>query len=374
MKYVLYTNSISPHQLPLAREIVARVGPGNYRYIYTNRKSEERLNLGWGSESEPWLYWQGENSTDFWEELESAEVLIVDGIRPLDLIEHRAKNGLKTLYQTERWFKPIPIKLLGLRLLLPGYIRMFVPCYRKMAKRFVRLFNYYGCCKCLPMGPWARKDFERMGVRPDKMIDWGYFVEPSSSSLSRPQPTISTSKRALRVLWVGRMLALKRVDTLIRAVAEVAKSGKPIICTIVGSGPEESDLKKLASALQLQLETTTKSANSIVDLDLQPRPIFTFLPPVPIAQVRELMCQHDVYVFPSNAEEGWGAVVSEALEEGMAVLGSYECGAAPALLPGTCLFHSGDWRTLAELLTHDIQKVDIGMWSAAKGAERIMAL
>ena len=50
-------------------------------------------------------------------------------------------------------------------------------------------------------------------------------------------------------------------------------------------------------------------------------------------KVRELMREHDLFVFPSNGLEGWGAVVSEALEEGMNVIGTFESGAPATLLP-----------------------------------------
>ena len=79
-------------------------------------------------------------------------------------------------------------------------------------------------------------------------------------------------------------------------------------------------------------------------------------PPVSIESVRKLMREHDVYVLASNASEGWGAVVPEALEEEMLVLGTYEAGASAALLPEENLFHCGDWKELAKKLS-DISKV-----------------
>lgn len=99
-----------------------------------------------------------------------------------------------------------------------------------------------------------------------------------------------------------------------------------------------------------------------------------FLPSQPIAKIREIMREHDVYVFASNCFDGWGAVVSEAVEEGMKVLGTYETGAAATILPESNLFHCGDYKTLAKKLMGEIPVVPIGAWSARRAAERMIAL
>ena len=93
-----------------------------------------------------------------------------------------------------------------------------------------------------------------------------------------------------------------------------------------------------------------------------------FYPPVTINEVRKLMREHDVYVLSSNGYEGWGAVVSEALEEGMAVIGTYEAGASATILPESNLFHAGDWRRLKMLLEGNVEKVGIGPWTAKSAA------
>ena len=85
------------------------------------------------------------------------------------------------------------------------------------------------------------------------------------------------------------------------------------------------------------------------------------------------MRSHDVYVLPSNGYEGWGAVVSEALEEGMRVLGTFEAGASATMLPRERLFRAGDWRRLARLLEKErddaLPPCSIGDRTAAKAAE-----
>jgi glycosyltransferase involved in cell wall biosynthesis len=387
--------------MPLARELVDLLGSDEYVYVYTEKEDKERSKLGWGNEGEDWCLHGDENTAV----LNEADVLM-SGVRAPNLFEKRAKEGKTTLYCSERWFKP-PI----------GFLRVFVPSYFKMARRIVKLLNENENFYYLPMGIHAARDMARLcglmngdwkclfrapkldferkpggkvfsdGVRGcvGKMRMWGYFVEEGKGkrekgrgvmsdssefrvgslelgdgSVIREQELVDSEKVAdsselgvkecgsegLKVLWVGRLLKLKRVDTIIKAVGECAKS-KKITLDIYGLGPEEAKLKKLAA----------KYGDAI-----------KFYPPVPINEVRKLMREHDVYVLSSNGYEGWGAVVSEALEEGMAVIGTHEAGSSATILPESNLFHAGDWRRLKELLERDVERVGIGEWTAKSAA------
>lgn len=307
MKVVFYT-MVSPHQLPLAQEVAKLVGLENFTYVAED------------------LLWRGltfdaggltlKTRSEVGDLLETADVVYVGGYRPIELMERRAKKGLVTLYASERWFKP--------RI---GALRMLVPSYRKMAKRFVKLVNENACVKFLAIGPWAKSDFLRMGIKLDKVVDWGYYVEPSHAlpaQQTRPH-------RPLRVLWAGRKLRLKRVEDVERAVSELVR------------------LKRVE---------------------------FLELTNVPLSTVREKMREYDTFVMASNAYEGWGAVVSEALEEGMNVIGTFEAGASAAILPKQRLYHSGDVKALRELLEKEyrgeLPRCEIGEWTAKSAARKLV--
>lgn len=371
MKFAFFTNIISPHQMPLARELVNLLGADEYRYVYTERKEKERTKLGWGNEGEDWCL-QGDENTAV---LSEADVLM-SGVRAPHLFEKRAKEGKTTLYCSERWFKP-PI----------GFLRVFVPSYFKMARRIVKLLNESENFYYLPMGIHAARDMARLcglmngdwkclfrapkvdfertpggkvfseGVREcvGKMRMWGYFVQSSefrvgslelNHGIHRIHGKKGCGSEGVKVLWVGRLLNWKRVDTIIKAVGDCSKSEK-ITLDVYGVGPEEAKLKKLAAKYG---------------------DVIKFYPPVPINEVRKLMREHDVYVLSSNGYEGWGAVVSEALEEGMAVIGTYEAGSSATILSESNLFHAGDWRRLKMLLEGNVEKVGIGSWTAKSAA------
>lgn len=335
MKVALQTGTLSPHQLPLAREIVKRVGAENYRYIYTQAIDTVRKSFGWSdAANEPWCISIRAPEAREW--IETCDVLI-ESFRDCDLIERRAKKGLRTWYCNERWFKPLALGIVGVkswRADLPGSLRMLVPSYRKMARRFVKLVNQYDCVGVLAIGPWSAADFVRLGVRPEKIVPWGYFVEKGSGGMLAGRGGVGQrDETTFRVLWAGRDLPWKRAKDVEKAVT-------------------------LANAFQ---------------------PFrFTKLTGVRSEAVRQAMREHDVFVLASTAQEGWGAVVNEALEEGMSVLGTFEAGASAALLPKARLYHAGDVKALAELLEKErrglLPPCSIGEWSAAQGAERFLRM
>ncbi len=345
MKVAFYTNIVSPHQIPLAKEVARRVGEGNFRYIYRDDLDGERVEMGWGQTDPEWCAMGCED--DPW--LEGADLVYTGGLRAVDLVARRIAAGKKTLYYTERWFKPYH----G----LPGKWRMYCPGYRRMAKRMVKMLND-PLCRVLAVGPWAKRDMLELGVREEQIVDWGYFVEPTTEGPREPD----SNSYLLKVLWVGRMMRLKRVDTIIKAVKEISKSREEpsdIALTLIGDGLD-----------RLSLEGKVGSAPVV------------FKDPQPIERIRKAMRRNDVYVLASDENEGWGAVVNEALEEGMKVLGTYEAGASAALLDEEDLFHAGDWKSLAMMLARcarakrkgELAGQGIGDWTPARAAERMLGL
>lgn len=344
MKVGFLTNIISPHQIPLAKELSKIVGYDNYNYVYTEDLHTERAKMGWCSNVEGVNTSKLDEKSRRW--LLDADLVYLEE-RDFDLIEARLKEGKKTFYVSERWFKPFH----G----FSGWIRLFVPRYWKMVKKFVSFFNDPNF-KYLPQGLWAEKDMRlacrlfSVEPREEQMIRWGYFVAPSIRP-SKPKE-LGKSPASLKVLWVGRMIPLKHVETIVKAIRKLVNEGHiAISLTLVGNGPEEARLRKLSSGLPV-----------------------SFLSFQPLYKVREIMREHDVYVFASNGFDGWGAVVNEAIEEGMSVLGTYETGAASILLPEENRFHVKDWKTLALKLSKPVKYVPIGDWSAKRAAERMLSL
>ena len=318
MRILHVTNIISPHQIPLAQQLALIIGEDNFRFASTEPPYEERKNLGWNSNvNESWILRAGENEEDriefekWWDEAD----LVLCNVRRFNRMQDRLDRGKLTFYMSERWWKP-PI----------GIARLLHPRFALMTSQFLKLtssplFHY------LPIGIYAERDMNRIAKLKGGMWQWAYFTEPLK--LTQLNPTLSNT---FKIMWAGRMLAWKRLDTLIYAFSHLQKEYNDSSLTLIGDGVKRLELERLAKKLLIPGS-------------------YNFLPPMSAQKVPEVMQQHHVYVLPSNGYEGWGAVINEAMSAGCSVISTYEAGASKTMIQhqvNGLLFNAGDWKTLSE--------------------------
>lgn len=378
--WVIYTNLVSPHTAPLANAL--QVCAGGCAYIYQRHGGEPcRTNHVLDELIATPVCEEDVRSKARKMMVECAGLIL--GVRDFDLMERRVRDGRFTAYQSERWFKPESLFALGRSestghvAWVGGFWKMLFPFAVRRARRIMQLFKsdkflylpigihaardmarlcglMNGDLRCLFRAPaleFERRPFGRIWLRDggdasryclERMRMWGYFVAPSRTGQCVAR---TIGSKVIKVLWVGRMLDLKNVDGIIRAVGGDSR----FVLDVYGAGPAEAKLRNLAFKY--------KNVN--------------FGKMVPLDEIRALMRRHDVYVLSSNGFEGWGAVVNEALEEGMKVVGTYEAGASATMLPEPNLFHSGDWKMLRKILSCSINGEGVGCWTAQYAAEQL---
>lgn len=357
MKILLVTNIVSHHQLPVAIELSKIVGEDNFLFAATSRPDKERLKNGWSNEyRQSWIVHPNESANDskiyekFWHEAD----VVICGERLISKMQERVNNNKICFYMSERWWKP-PMGMF--RLLSPKYLKMFLT-FRQLTKS--KYFHY------LPTGPFAAKDLALFTSMKGRVWQWGYFTELPKSVLKNNEAEQSD---AISILWVGRMLNWKRVDLLIEALAKLKKEGKIFKLTLVGNGSERKNLEKLAKKLL--------GAS-----------FYEFKEFIPADEVLSLMSQYDIYVLPSNAYEGWGAVVNEAMSVGCAVIASNKTGAGASLIEhgvNGLLFQSGSEDSLYDCLSQLVNNENLindfrvksrlsikENWTPAVAAERLL--
>ncbi len=80
------------------------------------------------------------------------------------------------------------------------------------------------------------------------MLENGIALEHFTAA---PWPPAPSHAEPLRVLFVGRMIALKGVDMLLEAVSRLKRHGVPVELTLVGDGPTRHDWERQTRSLEL---------------------------------------------------------------------------------------------------------------------------
>lgn len=152
-----------------------------------------------------------------------------------------------------------------------------------------------------------------------------------------------------RLVFVGRLVARKGLDVLLRALAEVRARRPGVVLTVVGEGEQLAELEALADALGLSGAVRWRGA-------------------LPHAAVRQAMQDGDVVVMPSRTmpdgeAEGSPVVTKEALAIGRPVVATDSGGISETLPPALRgeLVAYDDPDALAAQLLRVLEQAD---WSA----------
>ncbi len=351
------TNIWNHYQASLCAEFVRLLGQDRFRMCLFEPVFGERCSLGWAAAVPDYNWIAGPPSSGG--ELRRLSRTVCDadvavlGDCPQDVQAARAATGKLTFVAGERLWKR---SFARWRLLNPRFLR-WLTRYKSIANS--PNVHY------LPMGAYAAGDARRIGAYADRMWNWAYFAEVA------PQPPQPRDGASLRVLWVGRMLDWKRVDLLLKAVAQIRRHPNFRRLDIVGTGPEKPRLLNLARKLNLGDRCQ-------------------FREPMTPDQVREMMRRADLYVLSSNRQEGWGVTANEAMSEGAVLVANRQAGAAPMLIDHGrtgFLFDDGDIAGLAGVLETLLSDASLRdnvrraawqevqrLWHPRVGAERLIAL
>ena len=200
------------------------------------------------------------------------------------------------------------------------------------------------------MPAWVRA----RGMPVSKVFPFAYFLADHAVS----PPAVTNEADPFTVLFVGQLIARKRIDLLMDALGILAGEGYDVSLQVVGTGPLEATLREQGRhALGGRIQWSGG---------------------LPMAQVRAVMQAADCLVLPSR-HDGWGAVVSEALMAGTPAIASDACGSAGVIrASGTGgVFPAGDAIALAQQLRQLIQagkpapaqRAELAAWARCLGVE-----
>lgn len=143
-------------------------------------------------------------------------------------------------------------------------------------------------------------------------------------------PTEKPETDCVSLVCVARLIPRKGIDLLLQACSHLQKAGIDWDCSIIGEGPEEANLKRLASDLGIQERILFHGR-------LDPEEIAATLP----------IC--DIFVLPSYAE-GMSNAALEAMACGLPLVLTDTGGTKEMLQGNGRVVASGDAEALAETL------------------------
>jgi len=272
---------------------------GSFTFVQTEKMEEQRVQMGWHQEERP-VYVKC-----FYEEEEFCRQLILDcdvvlfgGTEEEGYIVPRLEAGKPVIRCSERLYRMGQWKAVsprGLRKKYHDHTR-----YRNKA--------VYLLCA----GGYVPSDFHIVRAYPDKMYRWGYFPETRHYDVDELFRHKGCG-RIPRLLWAGRMLPLKHPELAVETARHLKEKSLDFHMDIIGDGELREQLEESAALYGL--------AGQVDFLGYQSP-----------ETVREYMEKADVFLFTSNRQEGWGAVLNEAMNSGCAVVVDHMIGAVPYLM------------------------------------------
>ncbi len=354
MKIAFVSNYFNHHQQPFSDEMYRLIGD-DYRFIETSPITQERLSMGWGIQDKP-SYVKNTFESDLalreCEEIILSADAVIIGSAPKRLERMRLNTGKLTIKYSERIFKPIA-----------GNYKIPLRIIKNFIK-YKRYKNAYLLCA----SAYTSADYSHSFLFKDKAFKWGYF--PRVYHYDNLDDIIK-SKENNSILWVARFLELKHPEVPILVAERLKKEGYRFHLNLIGSGVMQS---KIAEMIK------TKNLQDCVSMLGVMKP----------EEVRSYMEKSQIFLFTSDFNEGWGAVLNESMNSACATVSSHAIGSVPYLIDdGTngFIYKNGDiddiFSKVKYLLDHPEKTAEFGkkayetlttVWNAEVAAKRTINL
>lgn len=189
--------------------------------------------------------------------------------------------------------------------------------------------------KIFVCAPVVRNIYTRFGFPYDRIEILPEFIERAHFAVEKTTPTLHpdtfTNERPFRMLHVGRLLRMKGVDLVIRAVAGARRSGRHVTLTILGDGPQRARLEALIDRLGI-----TEAV--------------TFLPWKEEGALSSSYAACDAFVHPCRFPEPLGRTIIEAMFFGRPIITSAGSGSAWAAGEAGATAKQGDAKDLERVI------------------------
>lgn len=365
MTLTFFSNFLNDHQLPFCKEMINRLGDNNFHFVAHERIDPERVAMGFADMNEIYPFvvkcYDGDNQKKAAKRLMlDSDIVIIGSCQDMP-VDKRLKQGKLTFRYNERllktgdchWFDP----------------RVQWAVWSQWTKyRNKRLYE-------LCASAYTSRDLSLFGYPKKKCFKWGYFPE------EKVYDDIDTLMRAKRnaglkdlqdvsILWVARLIGLKHPEYPIMIARRLKQNGYHFSLDMIGIGNMQNELQSMIEKYELQ-------------------DCVRLLGGMPPADVRRHMEAAEIFLFTSDKNEGWGAVLNESLNSGCAVVANRAIGSVPFLLEDNVngLVYDNNlnsaYACVKRLMDDEALRYDLGkagyvtmtkIWSATNAVDSLLKL
>lgn len=359
MKITFYSNFMNHHQLALC-QAMNKLTEGAFTFVATTPISQERLQMGFSEMNDAYSFvlpaYESEENERKAQRLAVESDVVIIGSAPEEYLKLRMKQNKLTFMYSERLYKK-------------GISPVQIP------RAFASAWKHHGRFMCKPLymlcaSAYTAADCAVFGTYLGRTYKWGYFPEGKEHDLDR----LFQCRRAHRkpsILWAARMIDWKHPETAIQLADRLKQNGYDFDLNMIGNGEMEPQIKTFIREKRL---------DDCVHM----------LGAMPPEAVREHMEAADIFLFTSDFNEGWGAVLNESMNSACAVVASHAIGSVPFLLEdgkNGFIYRSGDadglYERVVKLLDQPELRESMGrnayrtlaeVWNANVAAQRFIML
>lgn len=360
MTIVFFSNFINHHQVHISDELNL-LTDGNYTFVEISPMPVSFKKSGYPDySSRPYVLQAWRNSDQMKTAIQlavDADVAIFDGYEslPFEIARYKSDSRLLSFEVNERWCKR-------------GFINYISPRFLKWYFHYItkfRICNVYKLC----CSAYLPNDMYNVGAFKDKCYKWAYLTKANEFDVK--QYIDSRPKERLKIMWCARFINWKHPELAIELAKELKSEGYSFDLDMYGGGELFEDIKKKVGFYHLQDVVHVKGN-------------------APNDTILEEMKKHSIFLLTSDRNEGWGAVVNEALSNGCAVVADECIGSVPFLVRHSVngrIYKTTDLQSLKQNIIYylnnpkeleanclEAYNTMIELWSPKSAAHRLLTL
>lgn len=319
------------YQITISDELY-RLTHGEYYFVETTKLPESfKKNSGFIDFERDYVIRAWTDKSEYQKAIKlarEADVVIgSDGRGNIPFIKDRLKNRKLTFDCSERLLKKGCINMFSLaNIITQFYYHLFF--YNK---------PYYKLCS----SAYCANDLYRMHSFKGRCYKYGYFPKIEDIDVNEILDAKRNHKH-IKIIWCARFIKWKHPELAILLGKELKKRYYDFEINMIGTGYlwHEMDEMIKSEGLEDYVRLTGAISNS---------------------QVLNMMREHDLFLFTSDRNEGWGVVLNEAMGQACCPIASNQIGATQFLLEhkkNGMIYKSCDLVSLVDSVTYLMNNPD----------------